>query len=434
MNPFACGLQDPGEVASLLLEAILRAFGQESSNATPQLERVLRIKFHVFAANHLPLTQAGQFLAAENRAFRENLLAQVPDEQVRLNWQEIERLPLSEKRLVLLSSWNRLQRLLAFDSVQRLFAAEHGSINFAEVFAKKQVLVADLSRLPSKESQTLVGSILVNALYNAAKHRPEKNRSLHFFGIDEFPQFVSTDITRSLDELRKFGVRLILAHQRFAQLSDDLRSAVLTNAKIRAVFGGLTREDTEILARELFTGEVRGDRVKHITRQTKFRPILTEREVESFSDAESDGSSDSSAWSDGSSSGTSQTDETLANLMSFSSSRSGGSGSSRSSAHGHSWSTAYVTEHEEFQEETSRQFSPLEEQWELLVARIMNLDRREALIKTFNQPVLDITTPDLKQYPPLPRRRPKAGSHKSKTQADPIEGTVIPADDLEEWE
>jgi hypothetical protein len=428
LNPFDCGLDDPGEVASLVLEAVLRAFGQESSDATPQLERVLRIKFHVFAANQLPLTESGQFLAAENRSFRQNLLARVADEQVRLNWREIECLPLSEKRQVLLSSWNRLQRLLAFGSVQRLFAAESGSVNFADVFAKKQVLVADLSRLPSKESQTVVGTILVNALYNAAKRRPESRRSLHFVGIDEFPQFVTSDVARSLDELRKFGIRLLLAHQRLAQLPDDLRSAVLTNAQIKAVFGGLTREDAEIIARELFTGEVSGNRVKHITRQTKFRPILTERDVESFSEATSDGSSSSDGWSDGSSSGTSQTDETLTNLLSSSSGWSNASGSSHSSAQGHSWSTAFVTEHAEFQEETSRQFLPLEEQWEVLVARIKNLDRREALIKIFNRPVLDIATPDLKEYRPLPRRR-KAGAENPKTQAEsagPIAGTLLP--------
>ena len=434
LNPFDCGLADPGEVASLVLEAVLRAFGQESSNATPQLERVLRIQFHIFAANQMPLTESGQFLAAENRAFRENLLAKVGDEQLRLNWREIERLPLSEKRQVLLSPWNRVQRLLAFDAVQRLFAAKSGSVNFADVFAKRQVLVADLSRLPSKESQTVVGTILVNALYNAAKRRPESQRRVHYVGIDEFPQFVSTDIARSLDELRKFGIRLILAHQRFAQLSDDLRSAVLTNAKIRAVFGGLTREDAEILARELFTGEVRGDRVKHVAYQTKFRPILTEREVDSFSEATSDGSSSSDGMSDGSSHGTSQTDETLTHLLSSSSGWSNGSASSHSSAHGHSWSTSFVTEHEEFQEETSRQFLPLEEQWEVLVGRIKNLDRREALVKIFNRPVLDIVTPDLKQYPPLPRRR-KAGKPGSKTQAEsttPIEGTVLPSQSDEE--
>ncbi len=60
---------------------------------------------------------------------------------------------------------------------------------------------------------------------------------------------------------------------------------------------------------------MRGDRVKHVAYQTKFRPVLTEREVDSYSEATSDGGSSSDGWSDGSSSGTSQTDETLTYLL-----------------------------------------------------------------------------------------------------------------------
>src|SRR5262249_35372229 len=95
VNVFDCGLTDPGEIASLLLEALIqRVFGRESLNETPQLERVYRVNFHVFAVNRLDLTKASQFLATENRAFRESLLSRVADEQVHLSWTEIERMPL----------------------------------------------------------------------------------------------------------------------------------------------------------------------------------------------------------------------------------------------------------------------------------------------------------------------------------------------------
>jgi hypothetical protein len=115
-------------------------------------------------------------------------------------------------------------------------------------------------------------------------------------------------LARSLDQFRKFGVNLILAHQRLAQLSDDLRSAVMNAAKIKAVFGGLGRDDAEILAPELFTGEVHGKRVKHITYQTKFRPELEEREVLSESQSATEGDSDSDGWSSGTSSSSGNTD------------------------------------------------------------------------------------------------------------------------------
>src|SRR5207244_10513738 len=46
-----------------------------------------------------------------------------------------------------------------------------------------------------------------------------------------------------------------------------------------------------------------GLHTKHITVQTKFRPHLTEREIETYSEAESDADADSDGWSDGTSNG-----------------------------------------------------------------------------------------------------------------------------------
>src|SRR5712664_276810 len=82
-NPFACGLADPAEVASLVLEAFMKVWGAMSFNETPRLERILRVMFHAFAANGLPLTESYQFLCVANRPYRQNLLAKVADERVR---------------------------------------------------------------------------------------------------------------------------------------------------------------------------------------------------------------------------------------------------------------------------------------------------------------------------------------------------------------
>ncbi|MGZ5920057.1 MAG: hypothetical protein ACXWJV_09695, partial [Hyphomicrobium sp.] len=75
--------------------------------------------------------------------------------------------------------------------------------------------------------------------------------------------------------------------------ADSLRSCALASGSLG------NRPDAEVLARALFTGEVDGKRVKHITYQTKFRPTLVEREVDSFSESSGEGDSDSDAWSSG---------------------------------------------------------------------------------------------------------------------------------------
>jgi hypothetical protein len=439
-NPFQCGLADPSEVASLVLEAFMKVWGADSFNETPRLERILRNMFYMFVVNRLPLTQADQFLLVANRSFRESLLTAVPDERMRANWLEIERLPQTEKLERFESTWNRVQRFIAVRPVAEIFAAENNSLNFTEILKRGQILIANLSLLHSTEAQSLVGTLLVNAIYHAAKRRPEGRRKHWVLAIDEFPQFVTTDIARSLDQIRKFGVRLILAHQHLAQMPEDLLRSVLTNAKIRAVFGGLSRADAEIVAREHFTGAVRGDQTKYTNRQTKFRPILVERDVESFSESDSAGESDADSWSRGSSYGGGDshgdsrsqryadglTDETMTHTLSGNSSYADSSGSSgsrsttRARASGRTWGRQMVIDHEEFIEETSRQYWSLDEEWEKLVARIMNLDRREALIKVLNRPTIDITTPEIKH------RSARRGRKKTCAKVEPLQKTINP--------
>src|SRR5205823_2228177 len=132
------------------------------------------------------------------------------------------------------------------------------------------------------------GTMLASGLYHGAKRRPAHTRSLAVVAVDEFPQFMTSDLARSLDQFRKFGVHLILAHQRLAQLDENLRSAVMACAKVKIALGGLEYPDSNVIAHEFFAAEVKGNIVKYRNFQTKFRPVLAQREVESFSDSEAD--------------------------------------------------------------------------------------------------------------------------------------------------
>ena len=84
---------------------------------------------------------------------------------------------------------------------------------------------------------------------------------------------------------------------------------------------------------------------------------------------------------------------------------SGARSRNRSKTSGTSRSNTFVTAHEEFKEEGSRQYWSLDEQWEELIAHMMNLDRRQALVKVLNKPVVQIETPEIK-HRALPRRQP----------------------------
>jgi hypothetical protein len=391
-NPLSCGLADPGETASMVLEAFLKAWGADSFDQTPRLEGVLRGMFRLLIEGGLTLLEGYDLLNVDNSALRKILVERVGDRFIRQDWLEFEKLSKTEKLTVVESSRNRLRRLLQAAPLQWMFGQTEDTLNLKSVMDDGQFLLANLGDI-SCETQRLLGALLVNGIFHAGKSRNSRRRRDWYLIVDEFGEFATRDFANSLDQLRKFGVHLILAHQRLHQLERedrDVLSAVMTNAKIKVVFGGLSRPDAETMAKELYTGDVHGNRVKHVTMQTKFRPIDDEfmTETESWSEGETD--SDSSGRSEGRTTNESEVNDSSSTLTS-SEGRSRGSTSSRS----HSRSYVPRTTHEEFEEESGRQFYSLDEEWEKRIGLVHGLPKRHALIKVYNRPVIHIVTPEV---------------------------------------
>ena len=69
---------------------------------------------------------------------------------------------------------------------------------------------------------------------------------------------MSDDFARILDQTSKYGLRLILSHQHLSQLrryGEHILMSVMTNARTKAVFGGLSYADAETLVRDVFPGD-----------------------------------------------------------------------------------------------------------------------------------------------------------------------------------
>lgn len=412
-NPLSCGLPDPGETASMVLEAFLKAWGARSFDDTPRLEGVLRGMFRLLIESRLTLLEGYDFLNVDNAGFRRMLRERVSDRMIRQDWLEFEKLAKSDKLALVESSRNRLRRVIHAAPLQRMFAQTRNTLDFRAVLDEGKFLLANLGSISAPETQRLLGALLMNGLFHAAKRRDSRRRRDWFLICDEFGEFATRDFANSLDQLRKFGVHLVLAHQRLRQLEredPDVLSAVMTNAKIKVVFGGLERPEADCMARELFTGDVRGDRVKHATYQTKFRPVADTFAVESESWSDSDSESETDGWSRGSTSGGATTDgegflgedndvatrsRSRTEQSSLNSGESESRGRSSSRSRGGSRSVVPITRHEEFQEESGRQFWSLDEEWEKLVARLHQLGKRNAFIKVYNRPVLQVITPNI---------------------------------------
>jgi hypothetical protein len=128
----------------------------------------------------------------------------------------------------------------------------------------------------SEENQHMLGTLLVNELMTADFGRRPQERTQFLVFIGEFSHFVTKDACEILDGERKFGLHLILAHQHLGQLREkdpEVDYSTLTNARTKIVFGGPNDENVNLIAKDLFTGELDPNQVKDETWHRAFEPV-----------------------------------------------------------------------------------------------------------------------------------------------------------------
>jgi hypothetical protein len=155
----------------------------------------------------------------------------------------------------------------------------------------------------SEENARVFGALLVNEFFECARRRKRKadghDPSPYYLYMDEFQNFVSLDIANMLDQVRKRGLFQVLAHQRFGQLDENITEAVLVNAKIKAVFGGLTSKTARMMAEELFIGKIDPMKIKVAIEQTKFWPQYDRDKAYTSAKTRSTGSSSGASFGSG---------------------------------------------------------------------------------------------------------------------------------------
>ena len=94
---------------------------------------------------------------------------------------------------------------------------------------------------------------------------PDGQKPRHFvLFLDEFQEYLTDDVAAMLDQVRKGGLHMVLAHQHLGHFADNprLRKSVLTNARIRAVFGGLDYPDACEIGNEMFLPDLNTRQIK----------------------------------------------------------------------------------------------------------------------------------------------------------------------------
>ena len=285
-----------------LISACLKAWGQDDTDRTPRITKWLGNIFHTLISNDLTLIESVPLLSIHNKDQRELLLRNVHNDLVLDDWRMFEVSSNTQKQSLIEGAANRLRKFLNSESIRNIVGQRDRVLDFSKAMDEGKIILINLNGQGkiSQENMKLLGILVVNEIFRCAKLRDTRDRNLKpfYFYIDEFAQFVTRDIARSLEEARKFKLFMILAHQHLAQLQKDdeyLYASVLTNCRNKVVFGGLSREDAKIMTDEVSTGFVNLQSIKDEIYTTKARQNLEKRTVGSWTEGTSESQSKGSS-------------------------------------------------------------------------------------------------------------------------------------------
>jgi hypothetical protein len=400
---------DGMEVASqakAMMEAIRKCWGQASFDATPRLGRWLYNICAALIEAELTFVQAYHLVEPSDNPLRRAIIEAVKRPTVKSEWESLLGMRLTEREDRLESSLNRIKPFIELPAIRRVIGQRANTLDVDAVIEQSKVWLVNLSRqnVISEDDQDLIGTLIVNALLISTFAKPKAKRKPFFLICDEFEKFVTPDMAEILDGGRKFGLHLVLAHQHLQQLKQgDLQvyNSTLTNARTKVVFGGLSEEDLDVVAKELFTGELDPDLVKQEIYQTKFRPVESTRVVRTRSDSyggsDSSGDSTTNTWTHGDLYSHTDSvwagDELRSHTRTWAHGSGHSSGSQSSYSSGTSESEVPFVEHHEFRELSSREFRSLDEQLYIQKARLKRMPTQHYALLPPGQRVQFVKSP-----------------------------------------
>ena len=402
LNPY----EDVNVKADKFVEIVKRVMMQDD-NQQPMIESTLRNCL-------IPLIQGGHTLLEIERFFdfsQKKQIVELAQQSGRSSiltfWNNYIKMNVREKEFRISGVQRRIEKFVETQAVRLSIGQVQRNLDMKDIVENRKILLVNLSTagdLISRENAHLLGTMLVNNFLSYGFNRDirtAKKRPFYLY-MDEFQDFITSDIKKVLTGGRKFGIHLIMANQELSQIMDETIRDAVQAARVQVAFGGTSPLTADMMARN-FGGHHDLLETKYTETRPYFEPVLEKRATRSISSTEGSGGAHSNSESAGS--GTRQGESSnLANdyaTISTQSMQQTNSGKTNTASYQRSQSIAqneqWVTDHIERAMEIPHHYS-LQEQHYRLCAKIMTQAQRQALIQVgkenlhFQIRTLDVTT------------------------------------------
>ena len=399
-NPLNFSGYSAGERATAV-DAMVKAcgavWGGEDFDKTPRLARSLYAIFHALSEKGLTLYEAMD-LCLPSSPLRHYLTTGLSNTAVQAEWDDLNAIPPREYRELFESTRNRLHRFILDPTVAAIVSQTEQLLDLFRIMEDGGILLVNLARI-GEEQKKLLGSLLVSNFVHTAIQRRKPNVSRPFYlYIDECYDYLNGDVARAITQCRKFGLHLVLSHQNIGQLREKASPAVssaVMQIPNRIVFGGLPVDEAEELARYLFLETFDTNAIKHILdKPTVVRYMQTFLRQGSRTTGSSSTTGTGSNTSDSVGRFYSEDGEAVGSY-----SASSGAGESaqdidtQSESETSGWSEGFVP----ILEERPTQTVSLEEQLHHATVLTRGLLARQAIVKLFGKPPVQVLTPFVRQ-------------------------------------
>jgi hypothetical protein len=315
-NPFAKKSDDTSSRAADLVSLVLRAWNLTNANEMPTFRRTCTALFRFMLDEQETLPNAAHLLEFSNRKTLLEYAVRASGEDMRAAdfWNRLANVKnAAEWDGQMLSTTNKLAPLLEYSAPRRFMGLNVEGFDVARAMDEGAIVLVNLVQsesLPEDVARVFAAFLLAEFLRAARMRGDRKSRNgieppQFILYLDEFQQYITDDMAASLDEVRKGGLHIVLAHQHMAHFADHpkLKESVLVNARLRAVFGGLSTHSACELAEEMCLAELNERQIKKALYHTIHLYREETRVINSSSEAESEMEADTESSGEGSAEG-----------------------------------------------------------------------------------------------------------------------------------
>jgi hypothetical protein len=266
--------------AKAVREAIRAGWGQASFDSTPQLARLLFLL--LFTARELQLDLV-ETLALLRSPRTPSIIQQLRDDTLRAALVYFWSLSSSRRDELAASALARLESFVLDPTIRSILTAPAG-LQLDDVLREHKILIINLEqyRPLRTDDVKLMGRFIINDILSHVFARPPRERTPVYLLMDEVQTFATMDLCTALDQGRELKLHCVLAHQHLGQLrqedaSGQLFASVMQCARTKLVFGGLSAEDLDAMAPDLFLEEFDPWTVKDELTSLELEPIESRR-------------------------------------------------------------------------------------------------------------------------------------------------------------